>query len=639
MNFYCLAPYIFSLVSLAIYLVTMSHDVLPIDAGELAAVQHTLGVAHPTGYPLFTYLGFLWSKIPLATSVIVRLNILSAVFCAIGNFFLFKTFLLLFQNNVEESISIKTTKARHKQSTQSKKNNTIIHPLLIMLVAVVGTSFAAFSKTYWLQSAGVEVYSLHIALISAVLYYVIFLFQQSQITLRQWIIAGLLLGLCFSNHMTSVLLMPGLLFLIFKKSSTFKLFFTNALKVIGAAAIVVLFFYSSLMILSSSQSLFNWGNVSTVENLFRHITGKQYQVWMFSSSKAAADNLEMFIQNFPDEFSLIGVGFMIAGAIYMARKNKNAFWFFVVSFFTTIFYSINYSIKDLLPYFLLAFVSAAVFMGAAMRWIFEYVENFQSKPSLGFLVLGIPIFLISFNFSKTNQRESYYVGDYTREALLSVEPGALILSYQWDVLISPAYYYQHVEKLAPGLMILDKELLRRSWYYIQIERWEPQFFNGIEQERNSFLEALKPFEQGEKYNAAKIQQSFEKLITAILTKHYQHRPVYLAPEVLANEIRKGVDVILPDSLKLVPQKYFYRLTSSMDYIPKENHEIPEIRFPARDDLFTKSMKNSILTVLTDRLAYELSFQKQEDANQTFRMIQSIKEDVPPPPGLKVITQP
>lgn len=639
MNLYRLAPYFFSLVSLAIYLITMSHDVLPIDTGELAAVQHTLGVAHPTGYPLFTYLGFLWSKIPWADTVIMRLNILAAVFCAVGNFFLFKTFLLLFQNQVVTPTVVKSSNAKQKQVTTNKTTTISLHPLLILLVAVVGTSFAAFSKTYWMQSTGVEVYSLHIALISAFIYYTVFLFQQSQISIQQWIIIGLLLGLCFTNHMTSVLLLPGLLFLVFKKSSSVRLFFTNGLKVAGVAAGVAMFFYSSLMIVASSQPLFNWGNVSTLQNLFRHVTGKQYQVWMFSSSKAAADNLEMFIQNFQDEFSFIGIGFLIAGAFYMAKKNKVAFWFFVISFFTTVFYSINYSIKDLLPYFLLAFISAAVLMGAAMRWIFEYVENFQSKPALGFLALAIPIFLISFNYSKVNQRENYFVGDYTREALQSVEPGALILSYQWDILISPAYYYQHVEKLAPGVVIVDKELLRRSWYYSQIERWEPQFFSGIEQERDQFLEALKPFEQGKKYNAANIQQSFEKLITAILTLHYRRRPVYLAPEVLTNEIRKGVDVVLPDTLKLVPQKYFYRLTNRMDYIPKENEDMPEIRFPSREDLFTKSMKNSILTVLTDRLAYELSFQKQEDANKTYQMIRNIKEDVPPPPGLKVIPLP
>ena len=37
-----------------IYWTTMAPSVVQIDSGELAAVQCTTGIAHPTGYPLFT---------------------------------------------------------------------------------------------------------------------------------------------------------------------------------------------------------------------------------------------------------------------------------------------------------------------------------------------------------------------------------------------------------------------------------------------------------------------------------------------------------------------------------------------------------------------------------------------------------
>jgi hypothetical protein len=35
-----------------VYLTTLAPSVVKIDSGELAAVQSTLGIAHPTGYPL-----------------------------------------------------------------------------------------------------------------------------------------------------------------------------------------------------------------------------------------------------------------------------------------------------------------------------------------------------------------------------------------------------------------------------------------------------------------------------------------------------------------------------------------------------------------------------------------------------------
>ena len=41
-----------------VYLFTIAPSVVQIDSGELAAVQITLGIAHPTGYPLFTIIGY-----------------------------------------------------------------------------------------------------------------------------------------------------------------------------------------------------------------------------------------------------------------------------------------------------------------------------------------------------------------------------------------------------------------------------------------------------------------------------------------------------------------------------------------------------------------------------------------------------
>ena len=65
-----------------VYLFTIAPTVVQIDSGELAAVQCTLGIAHPTGYPLFTMIGYLFSLIPLPISKILQLNILASVYCA-----------------------------------------------------------------------------------------------------------------------------------------------------------------------------------------------------------------------------------------------------------------------------------------------------------------------------------------------------------------------------------------------------------------------------------------------------------------------------------------------------------------------------------------------------------------------------
>src|SRR4030043_225466 len=83
------------LVAFAVYLITLAPSVVQIDSGELAAVQSTLGIAHPTGYPLFTLLGFLFSKIPLPFTNIFKANLLAAIFCGLGVVFLVRSSFLM----------------------------------------------------------------------------------------------------------------------------------------------------------------------------------------------------------------------------------------------------------------------------------------------------------------------------------------------------------------------------------------------------------------------------------------------------------------------------------------------------------------------------------------------------------------
>ena len=66
------------------YLLTLAPTVQEIDSGELTTAQMTLGICHPTGYPLFSILGFLYSKIPMPFSPAYKMNQLAAIWCALG---------------------------------------------------------------------------------------------------------------------------------------------------------------------------------------------------------------------------------------------------------------------------------------------------------------------------------------------------------------------------------------------------------------------------------------------------------------------------------------------------------------------------------------------------------------------------
>lgn len=72
----------FSVVIFLVYLVSLCPTLYLIDSGELATVSYTLGVAHPTGYPLYTLISFFFSRLP--GSPIFNLNLLSALFSSVA---------------------------------------------------------------------------------------------------------------------------------------------------------------------------------------------------------------------------------------------------------------------------------------------------------------------------------------------------------------------------------------------------------------------------------------------------------------------------------------------------------------------------------------------------------------------------
>ncbi|MFA7420189.1 MAG: DUF2723 domain-containing protein, partial [Melioribacteraceae bacterium] len=67
--------FISALIVFIVYLFTLAPSVIQIDSGELATVQSTLGIAHPTGYPLFTIIGYLFLKLPLPFTKIYQANL------------------------------------------------------------------------------------------------------------------------------------------------------------------------------------------------------------------------------------------------------------------------------------------------------------------------------------------------------------------------------------------------------------------------------------------------------------------------------------------------------------------------------------------------------------------------------------
>ncbi len=67
-----------ALLFLALYIATLAPDLLAADNGEYQLIAATLGVAHPPGFPLYTLLGNLFTRLPIGPTAAYRVNLLSA---------------------------------------------------------------------------------------------------------------------------------------------------------------------------------------------------------------------------------------------------------------------------------------------------------------------------------------------------------------------------------------------------------------------------------------------------------------------------------------------------------------------------------------------------------------------------------
>jgi hypothetical protein len=545
---------VLAVLALAIYLKTLAPTVTFIDSGELVSDVSVLGIAHPTGYPLFTLLGWLFVHIPLGLRPLFQLNVLAAILCASALFIFFQCFVLLLSSSFAEERT-------HLDQKSSPK-------ISILIAAATGTLTLGFSETYWSEALSIEVYSLHLLLLSLVLLLFLKSLQEGDSPTHSevegvssqasWYGFAFVLGLSFANHMTTILLVPGLLYLFFaahrfSRWAWLKLLYATLPFLLGLSV------YVYLPIRAAQHPVLNWGDPSSFERFIWHVTGKQYRVWILSSTETAIKQFKYFIDAFPSEFGYVPLVFALIGMIQLYRLNHKVLYFTAILFLSCLLYSINYDIHDIDSYFLLAYIAVVVWIvfGARAFLLFGFHPRGLPLSSLVCLLIGLTP--LSLHYERVDESNDYTVEDYTRNMFDSFEKNAFVLSYQWDYFVSSSYYAQLVEGYRSDVTVVDKELLRRSWYFSQLEHQHPQLIEHSRREVEAFLGELYKFEHGLPYDPAVIETRYQAMIHSFLVKHYSSCPVYVTPEI-EGEYTRG--------FQKVPSGLAFRLYTDTTY-----HEI------------------------------------------------------------------
>lgn len=542
------------IICFCVYLTTVAPDVGFTDSGELAAVCTTLGVAHPTGYPLYTLLGHIWTLLPLPFAPITSLNIFAALCVAIsaGVFSWCVTLVL----RIISQPKISTPKGKQSPGITSFTAMTEYTAI------IVSSMMYAFTGIIWDQATGNEVYSLQLIIFSLTIglfLHAVSVKQEKRLyMLMLW---SLVLGLGFGNHGTTILLAPAMLFMYFKRP--FETFTVSSerwreILILTIPFIAGLCVWVYLPLRSAALPEFNWGEVHrSFEKFWYHASGKQFQIWMFNGS--FSQNSKEFFSLLPSQFAYIGLPCIIVGMIQIFKRNITLFFFTILLFFGCVFYAFNYGIHDIEPYFSLAVLALYLFCAVGFAHI---VTRIHARIQSGVSIVGSAIVCLSLqifiHYKDVDKSNDTAVRDYTKLMVEKLPKDAVIISSQWDYWCSAFWYKQSCEQMRPDIILIEKELLRRTWYPRHLRRKYPALFEALQKEMDTFERELELFESGGQYSDMRLQMAWEKMLHSLLLVHYEKRPLYLTHDVLQSE------QAMMRGFKPIPSGLSYRIVKAND---------------------------------------------------------------------------
>ena len=351
-----------------------------------------------------------------------------------------------------------------------------------------------------------------------------------------------------------------------------------------------------------------WGNAYNLQRLFWHMTGKQYQVWMFSlSPDEVIKNLVNGLYILARDFLYV---FVIASAIgfyVLYRRNRRKFWLMLVILVLNVLYTINYSIPDIEPYYIPSLVVLLATAAYGMHTLRKYL-----KPAIVLcLILVVPFI----NYRACTLRNNTFGIDFGRAHAEQLPDSSLLIVTHWDI-YSPLMYLREVKGWRSDLILIDKELLRRTWYIKHLEREYPALYAEASSSINAYLEELYKFEYGHPYVVSVIQLRFIKMLESLVQAKID-KGVFLSTPRLDRDL----DQVKPDYRRLpfgLVSKVTQEKTSEAFDFSKFLIQKPPIINDQRITYNLRIIRND----LADNLRYLTATGRTEEVEQVRQLLRS-----------------
>ncbi|MFB0537399.1 MAG: DUF2723 domain-containing protein [Anaerolineae bacterium] len=424
--------------ALALYWCTLAPSIATIfdDSLEFQLVCPTLGIAHPTGYPLYTLLGKFFTLIPIGDAA-YRVNLMSAFFAALTVVF---TYLIV-----------------HVLTDDSPS-------------ALFASLVIAVSPVFWSQAVIAEVYSLN-AFFTALVVYLLLRWeaahrQRSDTTVLNHLgLAAFVYGLSLTHHRLMLLLAPTMVLFVWLTEGRI---FTN-LRLISRLVLLFLaplLLYTYIPLRGLHTSSLDGVYQNTWSGFLRHVTASGYNVFITGNPLAQSRPLSFYWQLLVSQFGLVGVALGLVGLLASTRKPRPSI-LLGVAFALNAAFVLTYRVADIEVFATPVFLLYAIWIGIGMSFLLNLVTRLAEKalPQVDAKVLAScrlllvalfllqPLALLRDNYPELDLSQRWAVHDYGVDMLSQpLEDNAVIIGILGEITL--LRYFQWTEGLRPEVVTI-----------------------------------------------------------------------------------------------------------------------------------------------------------------------------------------
>lgn len=471
--------YLPGIVIFGLFMAALHPTITAGDSGEIAAAAFSLGIPHPSGYPLYASIAKSFTHALPLGNMAYRVNIVSAMFGAASCWMIYL-------------ITLKIVGAGLAPAKEGQPQG-----LPLRLPAFFAAASLALSHEFWYRSTVAEVYTLNAFLVLLIVYVLLVWRGKNS---GQWSVvngqergsrigtvlggiansrllyfAAFLLGLGIGNHHTIVLIIPGaILFILWSVIGSQK---AKVTLIVHCSLLIAFFLFGTsiylyLPVRSFKNPFMDWGDPQNLHNFMDVFTRKSYL------PQEMGMGWEVFVKQLKTfdplhEFTFIGVLFGLIGMWGLWKANRVAATMLLSTFILTSYGLIllaGSSTKDVdvfkkfyLPAYAVFSIMIGVGMATGMAHGAGRIASYALRPLL-YALCGVSlIWQFSTHFPRTANAANYLAYDYGMNELKSLRTGSVYIN-KGNIKTFPLWYLQGVERYREDIKLVAAYFLTQGWH-------------------------------------------------------------------------------------------------------------------------------------------------------------------------------